>query len=83
VLPFENGDLPETVDGQPVDKRRGWLLTQPFNFSGHPVASVPAGFSDGLPVGMQVVGSRFAEDDVLAGSAAFERQRPWHDAYPE
>jgi Asp-tRNA(Asn)/Glu-tRNA(Gln) amidotransferase A subunit family amidase len=32
---------------------------------------------------MQVVGSRFAEDDVLAASAAFERQRPWHDAYPE
>ncbi len=83
VTPFEHGDLPDTVAGQDVDKRRGWLLTQPFNFSGHPVASVPAGFSDGLPVGMQVVGSRFAEDDVLAGSAAVERQRPWHDAYPE
>ncbi len=83
VIPFEHGDLPETVAGQSVDRRRGWLLTQPFNFSGHPVASVPAGFADGLPVGMQVVGSRFAEEDVLAGSAAVERQRPWHDAYPE
>lgn len=83
VTPFEHGDLPETVAGQSVDRRRGWLLTQPFNFSGHPVASVPAGFADGLPVGMQVVGSRFAEEDVLAGSAAVERQRPWHDAYPE
>jgi Asp-tRNA(Asn)/Glu-tRNA(Gln) amidotransferase A subunit family amidase len=83
VTPFEHGDLPETVADQSVDRRRGWLLTQPFNFSGHPVASVPAGFADGLPVGMQVVGSRFAEEDVLAGSAAVERQRPWHDAYPE
>jgi Asp-tRNA(Asn)/Glu-tRNA(Gln) amidotransferase A subunit family amidase len=44
--------------------------------------SVPAGFADGLPVGMQVVGPRFAEASVLAASAAFERQRPWRDSYP-
>lgn len=83
VLPFEHGDLPETVAGRDVDPRRGWLLTQPFNMTGHPVAAVPAGLADGLPVGMQVVGRRFAEDDALAASAALERQRPWRDHYPE
>jgi Asp-tRNA(Asn)/Glu-tRNA(Gln) amidotransferase A subunit family amidase len=51
--------------------------------TGHPVGAVPAGLAEGLPVGMQVVGSRFAEDDVLAASAAVERRRPWRDTYPE
>jgi Asp-tRNA(Asn)/Glu-tRNA(Gln) amidotransferase A subunit family amidase len=84
VPPFEHGEYPTEVDGTDIERLRGWLLTQPFNFSGHPVASVPAGFTDdGLPVGMQVVGRRHADDDVLAASAAFERQRPWRESYPE
>jgi amidase/aspartyl-tRNA(Asn)/glutamyl-tRNA(Gln) amidotransferase subunit A len=30
---------------------------------------------------MQIVGRRYADSDVLAASAAFERLRPWHDTY--
>jgi Asp-tRNA(Asn)/Glu-tRNA(Gln) amidotransferase A subunit family amidase len=46
-------------------------------------ASIAAGLTDdGLPVGMQVVGRRFADDSVLTVSAAFERARPWHHVYP-
>ena len=83
VPPFEIGDLPTEVDGRPIEPRRGWLLTQPFNMTGNPVASIPAGLTDeGLPVGMQLVGPRLADDDVLAASAAFERARPWRDRYP-
>ena len=34
-----------------------------------------------LPVGMQVIGRRYADADVLAACAAFERARPWRDNY--
>jgi amidase len=65
-----------------VDPLIGWCLTYFVNFSGHPAASVPAGFvDDRLPVGMQLIGRRYADADVLAASAAFERIRPWQDTY--
>jgi len=82
TTPFPHGEEPTTVDGSEVEPFRGWVLTQPYNFTGHPAASVPAGFVDGLPVGMQVAGRRLADADVLAASAAFERRRPWQDHYP-
>jgi Asp-tRNA(Asn)/Glu-tRNA(Gln) amidotransferase A subunit family amidase len=81
VLPFPDGEEPTEVNGVEIEPLRGWVLTQPYNMSGHPAASVPAGFVDGLPVGMQVAGRRYEEETVLAASAAFERERPWHDAY--
>lgn len=81
--PFPHDEEPTTVDGERVERYRGWVLTQPYNLTGQPAASVPAGTTDdGLPVGMQVAGPRFADDDVLAACAALERRRPWRDAYP-
>jgi Asp-tRNA(Asn)/Glu-tRNA(Gln) amidotransferase A subunit family amidase len=84
VPPFEHGrDGPAEIDGESVTNPVvDWCLTWPFNLTGHPVASIPAGFVDGLPVGLQIVGRRHAEDRVLAASAALERVRPWQDAYP-
>jgi Asp-tRNA(Asn)/Glu-tRNA(Gln) amidotransferase A subunit family amidase len=79
---FPHGEEPGSIDGVDIEPLRGWVLTQPYNFTGHPAASVPAGFADGLPVGMQIAGQRHDDDVVLAASAAFERQRPWHDEYP-
>jgi amidase len=74
---------PTQVDGVEVDPLIGWCLTYPVNFSGHPAASIPAGMADGLPVGMQLIGRRYADADVLAASAAFERLRPWRDHYAQ
>lgn len=83
--PIENDQEtigPETVEGKFVGSPIGWCLTYPFNLIPNPSASVPAGLDDeGLPVGMQLVGRRFADDTVLAASAAIERERPWQGIY--
>ncbi len=85
-LPMNNADDgntvgPSVINGEEVDPLIGWCLTYFVNFTGHPAASIPAGLSDGLPVGMQLIGRRSADADVLAASAAFERLRPWQGSY--
>lgn len=72
---------PHEVNGEAVDPLIGWCLTYPINFTGHPAASIPAGEVEGLPVGMQIIGRRYADADVLAASAAFEQLRPWAGRY--
>jgi aspartyl-tRNA(Asn)/glutamyl-tRNA(Gln) amidotransferase subunit A len=74
---------PREIDGQPVSVL-GWMpFTYPFNLTGQPAASVPAGTTaGGLPVGLQVVGRRHADRTVLAASAAFEAARPWAGHHP-
>ncbi len=73
---------PAEINGEPIDRLIGWCMTYLINFIGYPAATVPAGFSDnGLPVGMQIVGKRYADADVIAASAEFERVRPWMDSY--
>jgi amidase len=57
-------------------------MTYFTNFTGHPSASIPAGLAENnLPVGMQIIGKRYADIDVLTASAVFERIKPWHDIY--
>ena len=86
-LPVDNADDgntvgPSSINGVEVDPLIGWCPTYLFNYTGHPAASIPAGMTeDGLPVGMQIAGRRYADVDVLAASAAFEQIRPWADTY--
>jgi aspartyl-tRNA(Asn)/glutamyl-tRNA(Gln) amidotransferase subunit A len=81
---FELGILwPTTVDGKPVDREAGSAFTFPFNMTGQPAATVPCGFTrDGLPIGLQIVGRRFADATVLRAAAAFEQARPWAQHRP-
>jgi amidase len=83
VLNGTDGDTvgPRELGGEVVDPLIGWTLTFPFNLTGHPAASIPAGTVEGLPVGLQLVGRRFRDDHVLAVSAAFEQVRPWASVY--
>jgi len=72
------GPPPTEIDGQAVTPAGFVAFTSPFNTTGHPAASLPAGLaSDGLPVGLQVVAPRHADALVLAASAAYEAARPW------
>ena len=59
-------------------------FTYPFNISGHPAASIPCGWSsEGLPIGMQIVGKRFDELTVLQVCKAFEDIAPWQEKRPK
>jgi len=61
-----------------------WVYyTYPFNLSGQPAASIPAGFTrEGLPVGLQMVARINAEVDIFRAAAAFEAARPWGGRWP-
>jgi aspartyl-tRNA(Asn)/glutamyl-tRNA(Gln) amidotransferase subunit A len=61
-----------------------WVCyTYPFNLTGQPAASIPAGFTRaGLPVGLQLVARPYREDDLFAAAAAFESARPWTQYVP-
>jgi amidase len=82
--PYASGIFgPSEVAGSPVSSPLEPFFTHPFNLSGQPAASIPVGFTDnGLPVGLQIVGRRFAEKTVLRASACFEAARPWADRWP-
>ena len=84
VPAFEIEKHPTTIDGKEVDAFFGYLpFTYPINAIGHSAASVPCGFSsDGMPIGLHIVGRKGDEETVLAASAAFERAMPWADKRP-
>ena len=61
-----------------------WVYyTYPFNLTGQPAASIPAGFSAaGLPVGLQMVAGINREVDILRAAAALEEAAPWAERRP-
>jgi len=78
------GPPPEEIDGRRLtDPMEALTFTYPFSFSGHPAASVRAGFTDnGLPCGLQIIAERHRDDLVLQAAYAFEQARPWNDCWP-
>ena len=85
VPAFELGKMnPTKIAGRTVTPL-GWTpYTYIFNLTWHPVASIPCGWSsEGLPIGMQIVGKRYDEKTVLQVSQAFEEIAPWQDKKPQ
>jgi aspartyl-tRNA(Asn)/glutamyl-tRNA(Gln) amidotransferase subunit A len=82
--PPAGGPFPAQTEGRAQPPVGVASFTIPFNFSGHPAASVRAGFSRaGLPVGLQIVAPRHRDDLVLQAARAFERERPWAHDWPQ
>ena len=86
ALPIDQ-DLfdPIEIDGEVVGELRSSLFpyTMPFNITGHPAMSICCGFgSDGLPVGLHIVG-RFRDDASVIGlGALYEASETWVDRWP-
>lgn len=60
------------------------LMTIPVNLAGLPGLSVPCGFdSQGLPIGLQIIGNVLREDNVLQVGYAYEQATDWHTRSPQ
>lgn len=78
------GALTTLVDGVEVPTRETLLrLTRIFNLNGPPAISLPCGFStEGLPIGLQLVGKPFDDSFVLGAAHAYQQVTEWHVQRP-
>lgn len=58
------------------------LLTIPVNLAGLPAISIPSGFVEGLPVGLQLIGPKYGEETIYQAAAAFEATTDYHKQQP-
>jgi len=79
VLPFKFG---EKID-KPLEMYLADLFTVPQNLAGLPAISLPGGFVDNLPVGLQITANHFQEEKLLQAAFAFEQETDFHKKNPE
>ena len=73
---------PSKINGKDIEPLIGWTQTFLANFTGNPACSIPGSLTkDNLPFGIQIIGKRFNDGDVLALSYSFEKLKPWKDNY--
>ncbi len=72
---FRHGERSWTIEGETVNYLDAWSYTEWFNLLGNPGAVVPVSHSaEGLPIGVQIVGRPWEEEQVLAVAAALEKE---------
>jgi aspartyl-tRNA(Asn)/glutamyl-tRNA(Gln) amidotransferase subunit A len=79
TVPFKIG---EKLD-DPVQMYLSDVCTLPINIAGLPAISIPAGFTEGLPIGLQIIGKPFAEETILKVAHAYQEVTEWHKRKPE
>ena len=79
TVPFKIGEK----TGDPLKMYLSDICTLPINIAGIPGLSIPAGFCNGLPAGMQILGKPFAEDTLLHVAYAYEQAMEWHKQRPK
>lgn len=60
----------------------GDIYTVPVNIAGIPAISLPCGEADGLPVGLQIMGNYFREDNLFNLAYSYEKSTTWHEKKP-
>ncbi len=78
TVPFKIGE--KTDD--PLQMYLSDVCTLPINIAGLPAISIPAGFADGIPIGMQIIGKPFSEETLLKVAYAYEQASEWHKRKP-
>jgi Asp-tRNA(Asn)/Glu-tRNA(Gln) amidotransferase A subunit family amidase len=72
---FRHGERSWTIEGKTVHYLDAWSYTEWFNLLGNPAAVVPVSHSaEGLPIGVQIVGRPWEEEQVLAVAAVLEKE---------
>jgi aspartyl-tRNA(Asn)/glutamyl-tRNA(Gln) amidotransferase subunit A len=87
ALPIDHDFFaPIEIDGEIADTvRKSWYpYTLPFNLSGNPAVTLPCGIAtDGLPIGLQLVGPHRGDAQLLRTAALYEKARPWDGHRPQ
>ncbi len=78
TVPFRLGERLE----DPVQMYLSDACTLPVSIAGIPAISIPGGFADNLPVGMQIIGKPFSEETLLRIAFAYEQATDWHKRRP-
>ena len=80
TLPMKATPIPDQNAPLALYCQRGFEMlanTAPFDVTGHPAMTIPCGMSQGLPIGMMLVGKHYDESNIYRAAHAFEQLGDW------